>query len=73
MPEYYEPGPWRRRIVLAVLVIGVLLAVDAIWVVLKVRGQMEVARCIKRRSSSSRVASSREITGAVCRAKQPHR
>ena len=54
VPEYYEePGPWRRRIVFAVLVIGVLLALDAIWVVLKVRGQMESAQGALKRGADA--------------------
>ena len=40
---YDEPSPWPRRIVWALVVIGILLALDTVWTVLSVRGQMERA------------------------------
>jgi len=65
MPEYYEPGPWPRRIVLAVLVIGLLLALDAIWVVLKVRGQMEVAQGALKRGADALLQGEVEEAGLL--------
>lgn len=45
IPDAYEgPSPWRRRIVLAILLLGVLLVLDTAWVLISVRGQMERAQ-----------------------------
>ena len=51
-----EPRPRRRRVVLVVAVVLALLAADAVWVVVQVRGEMERAQADLRQGADALMA-----------------